>query len=157
MQARATIHLAIGPHETHAAVLHPDGSGREWQLPIGAAHPGVPLRRHPPTALELEEAIAAVEDAVMPLMRQLPPGARLLTQDAFAQVLQTGLQCGPDIPIDAVERAFDDMASVALGRPQSASAWPADAAFDGWLLVLREFMHHGAFDRITVEDPARSP
>jgi hypothetical protein len=149
-----TIQLDIGERTTRVGWAWPDGGEQAFGLPVGAAHPGVALRRHPPTAFELEAAIAAVEDVVMPLAHQLPPSTRLATDGAHARALQAWLQAGGEIAIEDVERAFDEMAAVALGRPQGHSGLPQDAAFDGWLLVLREFMHHCAFDRLAIEPAA---
>ena len=151
MQA-AAIRLAIDTDRTCVEAPTPTGARRLWQLPIGAGRPGTVWRGHPPTALELEVAIAAVEDALMPLVRELPAGLPLSTSDPFARELRAWLQAGPELPLEDVERAFDEMAAVAQGRSASASTLPQDAAFDGWLLVLREFMHHGGFARLSIEE-----
>lgn len=154
----AVTRIAIGPHATVVSGPGADGAHQSTSLRIGAAHPGRPLRRHPPTELELEEGIAAVEDAVMPLARRLAPGTRLVTADAHARGLLPAGPAGPRVlTIEAVEAAFNVLAAVASGRPQSASRLPADPAFDGYLLVLREFMHHCGFDSLTVEPADGAP
>jgi len=126
-------------------------------LPIGFLFPGVVLAHSPPTPRELEDAIAAVEDVLMPLASVLPRAGRLASADALASrlaALDTG-RAGPGemIGIEAVERLFNDMAAVAQGRPSAGSPF-LDQALCGYLLILREFMHHLGFAQVLVRPPA---
>lgn len=54
------------------------------------------------------------------------------------------------VSIEAMERSFDRLTSVALGRPASHEGIPSSNAFTATLLILREFMHHLQFTSITV-------
>jgi hypothetical protein len=88
------------------------------------------FKHQPPTALELEEAIAAVEDEIA---RARPPrGARVVTGDAMVREL--ALAAGADIRLarEAVEQAFER----SLRRPLPDNERMAA------LLILRELMHH---------------
>jgi hypothetical protein len=49
-----------------------------------------------------------------------------------------------------MERTFDRLAQVSLGRPASSEGLPASNSFSATLLILREFMHHLQFAGITV-------
>jgi hypothetical protein len=54
------------------------------------------------------------------------------------------------LSIEAVERQFDLLTALSLGRPASSAGIPNDAAFAATLLILREFMHHLQFESITL-------
>lgn len=112
------------------------------------------FRRALPTPGEMEEAIVTVEDEVT-RVRALPIGGTALwTNDpVFGEIARfAGVPDQPErvLGVDAVERAFDRLASVALGRPAAREGLPADAGFAASLLILREFMHHLQFASITV-------
>ncbi|MBX3654566.1 MAG: hypothetical protein KF686_10305 [Ramlibacter sp.] len=130
-------------------------SGTVHTLPLGTQAWGAQAFRHnPPTPGELEEAIMVVEDHVMPLLRRLPPGGDLQTQDsAVLELARRAGLAGPrpvELPIDQVERLFEQLSAVALGRPVASGGVPTDAAFSAAVLILREFMHHLGFTRLTV-------
>ncbi|MCW5650719.1 MAG: hypothetical protein KIS62_13310 [Ramlibacter sp.] len=130
-------------------------SGTVHTLPLGTQAWGSQAFRHnPPTPGELEEAIMVVEDHVMPLLRRLPPGGDLQTQDsAVLELARRAGLVGPrpvELPIDQVERLFEQLSAVALGRPVASGGVPTDAAFAAAVLILREFMHHLGFTRLTV-------
>lgn len=91
------------------------------------------FKHQPPSALEIEEAIAAIEDEIA---RAKPPcGMRLVTRDPAVReiALAAGVPPGPAMVVarDAVEHAFER----SLRRPPDN---PRMAA----LLILRELMHH---------------
>lgn len=135
--------LAVG-NDAAAPALHEFALGLQS---LAADH----LRHVPPTPLELEEAIATVEDAVMPLHRLLPPGATLVAAlPSLIPLLDAGAGATPTLQHDitAVERAFDRLAAVSLGRPLSHDPAMADPAVAAALLVLREVMHHLGFDEV---------
>ncbi|GKT22494.1 hypothetical protein [Acidovorax sp. SUPP3334] len=112
------------------------------------------LRHDPPAEGELEHAIQMVEDAVMPVYAVLPPGTTLYTADAgIRQVaLAAGVEAQPEmaLPLDAVERTFQRLAAVAMGRPPAQEGLPEGTAFAATLLILRECMQHLGFDRIVI-------
>lgn len=57
-----------------------------------------------------------------------------------------------ELSIDALERTFDRLTSVALGRPASQEGLPDDKPFAATLLILRELMHHLQFASIYYVD-----
>jgi len=50
-----------------------------------------------------------------------------------------------------LERTFNRLTAVSLGRPASREGIPAGVAFAATLLILRKFMHHLQFSSITVK------
>lgn len=138
-----------------------------------------------PTPLELETAIASVEDEVHAAHRLMksvqgdgrqlaarpggsaeePAGEPVRDADAPAWSADAGLHAlatlagiapGPvrQLPLDAMERLFNRLASVAQGRPAAHEGLPENGAFAARLLVLRELMHHMPFASITLVDGA---
>ena len=115
------------------------------------------LARSPLHEGRLELAIAQVEDLIMPMLRTLPPAARLevLGTELASVVGLLAPDTGGDaaaVPIEAVEHLFNQLADHAAG---STVAWrhpvPAASVALG-LLVLREVMHHGGFDAVRRPD-----
>jgi len=91
------------------------------------------FRHQPPSALEIEGAIAAIEDEIA---RARPPrGMRPVTHDAMVReiALHAGVSPGPAMVLarEAVEQAFER----ALRRPPDNERMAA-------LLILRELVHH---------------
>lgn len=124
-------------------------------LAIGARRTGTGEFKHdPPTPGEMELAIMTVEDAVMPIARQLPPGATLYTHDAGIRQLAhiAGVADAPQmlLQLDDVERVYNLLAAVALGRPASISGVRTDPPFAATLTILREFMHHLGFGAVVI-------
>lgn len=129
-------------------------------LAIGARRTGTGEFRHdPPTPGEMELAIMTVEDAVMPIARQLPPGATLYTTDASIRQIAhiAGVADAPQmlLQLDDVERVYNLLAAVALGRPASISGVRTDPPFAATLTLLREFMHHLGFGAVVIGSAAR--
>jgi hypothetical protein len=89
----------------------------------------------------------------MPLARVVSPSTQLVTADPFARRLceLSGSVSTQDsvLGISAVEVLFNEMADVSQGRPSAGSPY-LDTALCGYLLILREFMHHLAFGEVTV-------
>jgi hypothetical protein len=116
--------------------------------------PGRALKHQPPTPLELENAIAAIEDIVMPLARSISASTQLVTSDPLAlrlfELAGSVSTQGSSLGIGALEALFNEMADVSQGRPSTGSPF-LDPALCGYLLILREFMHHLAFGDVTVE------
>jgi hypothetical protein len=147
----AVTRLRIGERQTEVSVEAP-AQVQRWQLTIGTLEVGDgPFRQRPPTPLELENAIAAVEDAVMPLARLLPAGTLLVSGDEGARRLRDAVPgAGDTLSLAQVEDLFDQLAAVALGRPAASAGVPTDAAFFAYALILREFMHHLGFEALTL-------
>jgi exopolyphosphatase/pppGpp-phosphohydrolase len=147
--------LHIGEEATTLA--RTDGP-EHFTLPLGSARTARDhFRSTPPSAADLEAAIEAVEDVVMPLHRQMAPGARLASDDATLLSTLYALARGalPEagrpatLGIDEVERVFNRLADVATGRPAASAGLPQDSGFAASLLILRELMHHLKFDALS--------
>lgn len=115
------------------------------------------FRTTPPSALAMEHAIQGVEDVVMPLHTIIPREARLFSRDealrevaALAGVPEQGDMV---LSLEAMESLFSRLASRVQGTPASQLGLPESNAFAAGLLILREFMHHLRFDRLTVQQP----
>lgn len=107
-----------------------------------------------PSPLELETAIATVEDEVTRARPLIPIRSRLYTTGSLARqiavlsgVTQSAVML---LSVEAVERCFDRLTSVSLGRPAAHEGIPQDAEFVATLLILREFMHHLQFEAVNV-------
>lgn len=124
-------------------------------MEIGARKTAVRHFRHDsPTADELENAITAIEDALMPARVEIPAGSTLKSMDAGIREIAhaAGLPHQPKLKLhrDSVEQTFRRLADVANGRPASHDPLPPGAAFAARLLILREFMQHMGFEEIAV-------
>lgn len=111
--------------------------------------------------MELENAIEAIENQVMPLARRLPRPMELIGVGPSIQAIACAAGAAGDVrgvlALDAVELLFQQLAAVSQGRPAASSGLPAGAAFAAGLLILREFMHHAGFGSVLVESEAESP
>ncbi|MFZ3220353.1 MAG: hypothetical protein WA174_09980 [Rhodoferax sp.] len=112
------------------------------------------FKRALPTPLELETAIATVEDEVTRVRAILAPDSRLYTADAAVREIALLAGVPPaatmHLTLEAVEQTFNRLAALSEGRPATQDALPPTAAFAATLLILREFMHHLQFAAITV-------
>lgn len=147
--------LHIGAEHTAIAT----GQGAEaaaWLvLDIGAQKTARQFfKRSLPTPLELETAIATLEDEVIRAVPMFAPGTALLCADAVVReiALLAGVAPGESIamPLDAMERVFERLAAVAEGRPVVREGLPQGADFAAALLILREFMYHLRFGSVAV-------
>jgi exopolyphosphatase/pppGpp-phosphohydrolase len=154
--------LHIGAQQTAVAA----GSGSEPQalllLAIGTARTAADYFGHqPPSPLEMENAIMAVEDEVTRARALAAGSPALLTADEEIReiALIAGVPDGPTLVLrrDAVEQTFGRLADITLGRPAVRDGLPTDAPFAATLLILREFMQHLQFESILVMKPASSP
>lgn len=149
--------IAIGELHTRVCVDGWSSPAIDVELGIGLAQLGRgPFVHRPPSELEIESAIAFVEDAVMPLAKVLPPSTKLVSSDVIASRLLTLAQRAPGpgtavLTLEQVEHVFGELAAVSLGRPSSPGGVPTDAPFVSYVLILREFMHHLAFGEISIE------
>jgi len=151
-----TTMLHIGAEQTVVAV----GNGAEPEamltIAIGSHKTAADFLKHnPPTPGELENAIFVVEDEVVRARTMCTEGSTLFTTDAVLREISL-IAGAPDRPeqiltLDAMERTFERLAAVTLGRPASQEGIPDSPAFAATLLILREFMHHLKFSSITVK------
>lgn len=147
--------LHIGAEQTGVVVGHGSAPDAMLTLAIGADKTARDHFKHtPPSPLELENAIATVEDEVTRARHMVPAGARLCTTDATIREIArlSGVTEGTTmrLSLDAMERTFDRLTQVSLGRPAAFEGLPANNPFAATLLILREFMHHLQFADITV-------
>ena len=156
------LHLGAEQVSWAAGTGTPDPTVR-LRLPLGGARTARQFFRGAiPAPLELENAIAAVEDEVHIAHRQLqgllPQGQVWApwSTDAALHGLATlaGVPPGPQrvLTLDAMERLFNRLAAVSEGRPAAHEGLPEDPAFAGTLLVLRELMHHLPFASLVLVD-----
>lgn len=147
--------LYIGEHQTTVVA----GSGAEsdvvLKLPVGSHKTAAEyFQHHPPTPGEIENAIAAVEDAVANARTIISDGTRLFTTDDDIRriALISGVPDQPELILtrDAMERTFERLIAVMPGTAGSREGMPAGVTFFATLLILREFMHHLQFSSITV-------
>ena len=138
----ATLWLRLDTEALTLRTVYPGQADIVQRLPLGTdALVARFFRRLPPSAYALEEAIAWVEDAVMPLAAQLPPDALWRSDSPAVRALdRTGEAAALDI--DAVEQLFNALADWVQGSPASLAGIPQDAHWCAALLVLRECMHH---------------
>lgn len=108
-----------------------------------------------PTAGEVENAIVAIEDAIMPVSKQMPPGAALwTTETAVGQVVEyaayTESEDGRILTRTALESLFGRTSAVIMGRPASVERLPVSKRFTTVLLIVREIMFHLDFHTIRI-------
>lgn len=156
------LHLGAEQVTWAAGAGAPDPTERLY-LPLGGARTARQFFHGAiPAPLELENAIAAVEDEVHIAHRQLqgllPKGQVWApwSADTALHMLATwaGVPPGPQrvLTLDAMERLFNRLAAVSEGRPAAHEGLPEDPAFAGTLLVLRELMHHVPFASLVLVD-----
>jgi hypothetical protein len=108
------------------------------------------LRHAPPTALEAETAIELIEEAVMPLHRQLA-GRGELTVHGGEELQAIAALAGPLLDAGAIEALFSRAAAVAQGRPAASEPVLAQPAVLACLLILREVLHHLGFSALRLD------
>jgi len=148
--------LHIGAQQTAVAAGTSAEPGAVVKLAIGSRKTAVEYFQHdPPAPREIENAIVAVEDAVANARTIIPDGTNLFTLDENIRkiALISGVPDGSELILsrDAMERTFERLTAVSLGRPGSREGLPTNAKFAATLLILREFMHHLQFLSITVK------
>ena len=125
------------------------------RLPIGIEVVTDQFFKHcPPTAVELERAIEAVENEVMRLHADVPPGCSLALAGEASERL---LEVSEGRRREDVEGIFQRLAAVSLGTPSAGIGLPSDNAFAASVLLLREFMHHLGFEAVLPCAPEISP
>lgn len=153
---RPLTRLHIGDQQTVVVSEHGNSPESTIALAIGSEITSTAFFRHqPPTPLELENAIVTVEDEIARARSMVIDNSVLVTRDSAlrAIALIAGLPDQPvlTLSIDLVEKTFDRLAAVSLGRPAAHEGLPNNVAFAATLLILREFMHHMNFAALTIE------
>jgi exopolyphosphatase/pppGpp-phosphohydrolase len=147
--------LRIGEEQTAVATGTTTQPDAVCVLSIGSKRTAADFFKHAvPTPIELENAIMVVEDEVTRMHAIRAADSTLFTHDAGIReiALSAGVaeQPATNLTLDAVERTFEQLTAVALGRPIASAGIPVTAAFAATLLILREFMHHLQFTSINV-------
>ncbi|WP_372527630.1 hypothetical protein [Piscinibacter sp.] len=110
-------------------------------LGIGALHIArTYFHRDPPTSLEIEQSIDAVEGEVMRLGHQLDPQTALVSIDDGLQAW-AAIACAT-MALEVVEQLFQRLASASLGHPGTLEGLPVGLEAAATLLILREIMYH---------------
>lgn len=148
--------LHIGADQTTVATANNAGPAATLTLALGSQKTATDFFKHaPPTPLEMENAIMAIEDEVSRARTWIADGSVLYSTDPVVReiALMAGVTDQPalTLSIEAVEETFERLAAVTLGRPAASDNIPTDAAFAATLVILREFMHHLRFSSITVK------
>lgn len=151
---RTTLH--IGSDITRVTCFSDSQPDDTLVLGIGYERTAKDFFKHiPPTPLELENAIMAVEDEVIRAGKWLAQDSALCTDDVgireIAQLAGLADSARMVLSVDAVEQQFDLLAAWLQGRPASSAGIPLAPGFAARLLILREFMHHLQFASITIE------
>lgn len=133
----AAIRLILDEKGAEAQIARQGEAVQRLPLPFGRQ--SLPLRRSPPSPLELEQAIAEVEDVLMAHLPLLPRGAVLLLESKEPLSGQLG---GSHFTLAQIERLFQQFAAMAEGDPLAAGQLPIHPGFAATLLILREWMHH---------------
>ncbi len=110
------------------------------------------------TELTVEQAIAEIEDIVMPWQRRLPhPATLFVSGDAIIEIAEVaGMPKHLDpwmLSIDTLEQLFNRWVARLQGRTAGHDDLPLTARFSTALLVLRECLHHLKFHAVTIVRP----
>jgi len=150
-------YVQIGTESTFVLAGRDEVPGLVVELSLGSEKTAREFFAHvPPTGAELEQAIAWVEDELMRVDPRIRgSGQVFIGGEALREILRAGGVAAapqPSLDIDTVERTFNRLAAVALGRPLAREGLSSSASFAATLLILRELMHHLQFARIAVLD-----
>ncbi len=142
--------LHIGEVQTWVAAGMGTEPNRVQVLEIGSLRTSNDFFKHnPPLPYELEAAIMVVEDQLATVREMALGGASLHSTDdgVFQLARMAGYtdEVATHLPIEQVERLFDQLAARSEGRISSQVNLPDDPRFSATLLILREFMHHLRF------------
>lgn len=148
---RVVLHLGL--HRSECRI----GQHERISLELGTHSLAKQFFKHDlPNALEMETAIAYVEDEitkVWPAIQRLEQ-PQLFSRDAclheVAQLAQAPLQGMPVwvLSTDAVESLFNRLTYIIEGRPASIEGLPTNKPFMAATLILREWLHHLGFQEI---------
>jgi exopolyphosphatase/pppGpp-phosphohydrolase len=139
--------------ERHAVLAR--GADEFFRLAVSPKRLAAEIFHHePPTPRELEQTIDAVEDEVMRARSFAAGGGELFTSDAIVRSFAASEGRARTLPVDAVERLFQRLASASLGDPSALQGLPSGREAAAALLILRELMHHLGFSAVTwVDEP----
>lgn len=144
--------LILGEQASRLEIVRQDGARDTYPLAFGldAVTPG-PFRQDPPTAMELEQAIAimVVEDVLMPLAAHIPPHQQLTLHCPVPLADALGSH---ELSRESVERLFGQFAAMVEGDPLAAANLPKARHFAATLLILREWMHHLDARQVVLND-----
>lgn len=99
------------------------------------------FKSDPPSPLDLENAIAAIEDEIARARAGFDPARAVVTTDQ--SVREIAAAAGAFLAIETVERAYLRLAG--------AAGLPGNPKLAATLLILRELMHHLQIERIAIE------
>lgn len=152
--ARTTTTLRLHPDRSTLS----DGVGPEVVIGVGPDDLVTRLFRHdPPTAIEIEQAIDAVEDALEATGLRHDTRGELSIVDAVLLAPLGLTQDGMGLTCDEVEERFERLASAATGRSGALAGMVLDRAGAAALLLLRECMHHLGYESVRRVAPAGLP
>jgi len=148
-------YLQIGSESTFLLAGTDESPALVVELSLGSKRTARRFFAHaPPTGAELERAIAWIEEELMRADRRIRGSGQVFTgAEALRDILRfAGVAAQPQASLDVetVERTFNRLAAVALGRPSAREGVPSSASFAATLLILRELMHHLQYGRIVV-------
>jgi exopolyphosphatase/pppGpp-phosphohydrolase len=154
--ARKTTRLDIGDLQTGLVVRNGEVDGARLSVLPGAQQLADKSFRHePPRPVELESAIDVVEDQLTAAVGVVPTESSLVLLGPLARQLAQvsgGSERGDStVSIETVEGLFQRLASESFGNPAARRGLPAGNIFVAGVLILREFMHHLAFESVTLE------
>ncbi len=121
-------------------------------LPIGIKNfNGFTFQHAPITAYEAEMAIEHIENAIIPIKKQLPTGEILLfSHDKKLNLLIESRHInGNFITTSQIEDAFNELVDVINGSPIHSTQLPTNSEFSAFLLIIREITHHWSLHGIT--------
>lgn len=137
--------LRLDADDAVLTLLRPGRPERAFVWPLGTARLAAVARlQDPPRPIQLEAAIAEVENHVMAAAHEAAGIGRLVLPPAtFAQILRmTALAGVPRLSLEQLEAAFNTLVAVAEGRPAGSSGIATDTASVATLVLVRELMHH---------------
>lgn len=137
--------------EARRLILRGHGVG-EVVVGLGIETVAAHFRHTPPTGVELERAIDAIEDALMATRLGHTGRGALATSSAWLRFLPGLSSDGAVLSLDQVESLFQRLAAAASGPSTVLGSLPADRETAAALLILRETMHHLGFDHVQMAD-----
>lgn len=145
MSSPGTTRLRFEPDRTMLA----SGAARDVAIAVGAGGIAEQFFRHdPPTPLELEQAIDAVEDALAAAgLAHAARGELLIDAPLLLGILDLQAE-GDHLGREGVEAIFQRLASASLGQTGLLAGLPPDRDAAAALLILRECMHHLGFEAV---------
>ena len=149
----AVVELSLGEAQM-ALQIHHGSHTQVHALPLGIANLAQQFGHRMPSALALENAIAMVEDAIMPAVQWLPAEVRTLSTSDFllSQLIQsaTGQRYATEASREAIESLFNVLVRQAEQPGYADAQLPQNVQSAAALLVLRECLHHWSMFNVRV-------